>query len=180
MGLASGGGRSHCFPVRWWPIPLLLFLLPLELRGERIQSVLCEHFRGDDFQRLSQYFSRKEPKFRHRLCRSDASQREGLYFIALLNRRPRLDNARVELELWLAGESHAHRLSLPLGAGKWPSRELWVGLSDGEHRHLRPSDVLAWRLALCSGGDVVCERKSFLFQKTCQRCGDAQNGAGER
>jgi hypothetical protein len=134
-------------------------------RDWAIRDVAIERCADCDFRRLASYFSERSYRFRHGLCRTDPNRGEGLYAVLFLNksveRLPR--NSLVSFEFLLAADPEFHRVTVPLEDMRRRSRELWVGLTDGQWDQLTPDDLLAWRIRILSGPAVLCSRQSFLF-----------------
>ncbi|MDR0340627.1 MAG: hypothetical protein LBH53_03680 [Puniceicoccales bacterium] len=146
---------------------LALGLLASAVQGRNlaIRDVAIERCADCDFRRLVNYFSERNYRFRHGLCRTDPDRWEGLYAVLFLNDfvKNLPSDCTVSFEFLLAADPQWHRLTIPLEDMRRRSRELWLGLTDERWDQLLPDDLLAWRVRILSGSVVLCQRQSFLF-----------------
>jgi hypothetical protein len=146
-------------------LPLFAVISPVQARHWAIRDVFLERHSADDFRRLSQCFSSQPPRPRHTTIRTDDAVHEGLYAVLFLNHST--ENLPIGTTfLWeflLDGEPKGFGVFGAIGNERGRGRELWIGLTDDEHRHLTSQKMVAWKITLFVDGKTICSRKSFLF-----------------
>lgn len=158
--------RSIIFGFCWF-----LSLGTLLAQAPKIDDIYLRYQSGWNFRRLAHYFGAHQPKFRYALYRTDDSCPNGPYFILLLNHSlgdfP--EGTSVRLEYYLARQPELQVVEFPLAdlSGECVhSKEIWIGLTDTQHRGLSTKDILAWRFQWKDkNGQSIYDYKSFLFQE---------------
>lgn len=142
-----------------------LWATPLAAAPE-IERVTTRLFGRDEFVGLIEYFTGEEHPGSRTIVRSDATRREGYYFVLELD-APVADlppGASVALEIIPADTGDVVRLALPVPPSARHGYVLMVGLTDARWAQ-SPSPLLAWRVALLdpSGAEISSEQ-SFLWE----------------
>lgn len=158
--------RPVIFGLCW-----LLSLGTLLAQAPKIDDIYLRYQSEWNFRRLANYFGAHQPKFRYALYRTDASCKNGPYFILLLNHS--LENfpegSSVRLEYYIARRPELQVVEFPLAELQGEcahSKEIWIGLTDSQHRGLSTKDILAWRFQWKDkNGQSIYDYKSFLFQE---------------
>ncbi len=119
------------------------------------------------FLRISEYFDGKENTGNRLICRSRPDARAGLYLIVSLKdstrKLPHNLIARWQVISPNAPDPVEHRIAVPNERPR--GKDLFVGLTgiDWPDPKARP---VAWKLTLeTSDGEVILERKSFLWER---------------
>jgi hypothetical protein len=134
--------------------------------GPRIQSIQVRKMDAQAFEGISEFFTGREHPGRRVILRSDPMQRGGVYFILDFDRKlsvlPSDLNVGVE---WIDGASGLKQtFQGPMPADRKRTDKLLVGITDAPIPY-----PLAWRVVVLEAdGSILCESKSFLWEKPVQ------------
>ena len=131
----------------------------------KIKEIMPRYIETEDFKRISEYMTGKENPGRRVIVRTNPRQRDGFYFILILDRNVR----KLPPDAYVVGEFYtadsvdlkSHRFNLPsILPG---TRELFLGLTgeDWPQKDVLPS---AWRFTIKNSREEVLARKqSYLW-----------------
>ncbi len=130
-----------------------------------IRRVWPEYRDAASFDRISEYFTKKENTGGQIVLRTQAGDRGGFYFLVRLkNRGTAIPNARIELNV-IAPTSplpKTHEFTTSLAAG---TNVLNIGLT-GDDWSSPKAHPVAWELRLLSSdGSEIGKKQSFLWSK---------------
>lgn len=126
-----------------------------------IESVMTRCYSGNAFKRISEYFTGLENKGSECIVRTNPKRRGGLYFIITLNRTVSCLPPGCELIFQYVNDTNSEikTHTFVLNTKKCWSREIWVGLTDGNE-----GDIVAWKVELRDyNGYLLGERQSYLW-----------------
>ena len=145
-------------------LSLVLGFAPLLVSAVTIKDAYTRQMETAQFQRVSEFFTGEENPGRAYILRSQAGERDGLYFFIQLSQRLSPDRAhRLVLEVIPSNALKPNVHEFELDSPKATKRNrLVVGLTgDDWNPELKP---VAWRIKLISGSTEVAEWKSFLWE----------------
>ena len=130
-----------------------------------IVEIMPRYIEEENFKRISEYLTGKENPGKRVILRTRKQQRDGYYFILVLNKNVRDLPADVYIEgefyTYKSFDRETHRFELPSIRPK--TREVFIGLT-GEDWPNKDAIPAAWRFTLKnSRGDILAQKKSYLW-----------------
>ena len=131
----------------------------------KIVEIVPRYIKTEAFKRVSEYMTGKENPGRRVIIRTNPRQRDGYYFILLLNHNVR----KLPPDAYIQGEFYTSKsLDLQTRRFEFPSilpstREIFIGLTgdDWPEENETPS---AWRFTIKnSRGEILAQKKSYLW-----------------
>ena len=120
---------------------------------------------AESFERISEYFGGAENTGRQVVLRTQASAREGFYFMVRVKAAAALANARYEVSVIRPDAPDTKVFTFPANV---PAKETvyQLGITGTDWPEGKDAHPVAWKLSLLSGdGRVLAERKSYLWEK---------------
>ncbi len=137
--------------------------------GKRVGFRYVTHrvIQGNDFKRISEYFSGEENKGGDIVLRTDSKTRAGLYFLLTLAPFDELPEGAVAVVEFVAGdkpEPRRHLFVLPPIAASDVFKEVRLGVTGADWPAPAPS-VIAWKITLrdTKTGALLAADQSFLW-----------------
>ncbi|MDX2109269.1 MAG: hypothetical protein SFY80_03405 [Verrucomicrobiota bacterium] len=136
------------------------------LQSATIQWVEPQFITTGEFQRISEFFTGKENTSGRAILRTQADERDGLYFIIKLDTPASQfpDGASLKLDLVTTARKDVITYTLPINSSQSDGRTMLVGFTGSDWRGpgIRP---LAWHVTLVDAkGATLTEHKSFLWE----------------
>lgn len=130
-----------------------------------IVDIKPRYIDDESFKRVSEYLTGKENRGKRIIMRTDASQRDGFYFVLILDEKIRdlPAGTYIEGEFYTpkSKDKQVHSFNLPAKLSR--SKEIFIGLT-GEDWISEDDVPAAWRFTIkSSNGDVLATRKSYLW-----------------
>lgn len=163
-----------CFPPNFSPMfrTLFLFIAVCLMGISPVRAAEVELLRvwpgwrdAEAFDRIGEYFGRGENSDRQVVRRTQATVREGFYFLVRVRSASDLVNAKFELNVIRPDAPEPKTIMFPAAV---PAKEtvFHLGLTGAEWPAGPKANPVAWRLALVAAdGRVLAEHKSFLWEK---------------
>lgn len=130
-----------------------------------IVEIMPRYIETEDFKRISEYMTGKENPGRRVIIRTNPRQRDGYYFVLLLNRNVRKlpPDAYIQGELYTSKslDRQTRRFRLP---SILPStREIFIGLT-GDDWPEKDDTPSAWRFTIKnSREEILAQKQSYLW-----------------
>lgn len=130
-----------------------------------ILDIKPRYMEDEDFKRAAEYLTGKENLGNRVIIRTDRTQRDGYYFVLILDEQVRdlPPGTYIEGEFYTPKslDAQEHTFELP---SKLPrSKEIFIGLT-GEDWPVKSAIPSAWRFTIKnSNGDVLAKEKSYLW-----------------
>jgi hypothetical protein len=144
----------------------VLLLGTLPVAAVTIRDAYSRPMQEGQFQLLREFFTGEESTGNRLVLRTEASQREGQYFVLRLDTRleelPPGAEFVVEVVSTEAVAPVTHTFILP-GEEKPRARQVLLGLT-GDAWPGEEAKALAWRVRIDAGGATLAEWKSFLWE----------------
>lgn len=125
------------------------------------------YIRAEDFSRISEFFTGKEPETDRIFVRSDPENRGGYYWIFPIHEEfAKLGVGEILLSVQVPGNPEIREFALTSSRPMDSGTTLWVGLTgeDWPDAELRP---IAWQIRILSpDGNILVQRESYLWQST--------------
>ena len=131
----------------------------------QIKEIMPRYIETENFKRISEYMTGKENPGRRVIVRTQPGQRDGFYFVLILNRNVR----KLPPDAYITGEFYtskspdiqSYRFELPSILPN--TREVFIGLTgdDWLQKDVLPS---AWRFTIRnSREEIIAQKQSFLW-----------------
>ena len=142
-----------------------MVLLPLSAQALSIKQVYHEYKEGDDFRRITEYFTGRENQGRRVITRSQPSEYGGYYFVVItdksINKLPPDSQIEVAVILPNAPEPEVYTLTIPQKQSRLC--EVYAGITGSDW-----PDPLQMPIAWCikvqdTQGNELARRHSFLW-----------------
>lgn len=131
----------------------------------KIVEIMPRYIKTEEFKRISEYMTGKENPGRRVIIRTDPQQRDGYYFVLVLNRNVR----KLPPDAYIQGEFYTSKsLDLQTYRFELPSilpstREIFIGLT-GENQPEENIIPAAWRFTIKnSQEEILAQEKSYLW-----------------
>lgn len=130
-----------------------------------IVEIILRYIEEENFKRISEYLTGRENPGKRVIIRTRKRQRDGFYFILILNKNVRdlPPDAYIEGEFYTykSLDKETHRFNFPSELPK--SREVFIGLT-GEDWPQREAVPAAWQFTIKnSRGEILGQKKSYLW-----------------
>jgi hypothetical protein len=120
---------------------------------------------AESFDRIGEYFGRGENSGRQVVLRTQATVREGYYFLVRLKNTSALASAKFELHVIRADATEPKVFAFTAAV---PAKEsvFHLGLTGADWPAGPKANPVAWKISLVAAdGRVLAEHKSFLWEK---------------
>lgn len=120
---------------------------------------------AEHFERIGEYFGRRENPGSQTILRSEKDVRSGYYFLVRVKSAAAITGARFEVSVIRPDAPEPKTFTFPAAL---PAKEsvFQLGLTGGAWPGGRKASPAAWKLTLVdAGGRVLVEQKSFLWEK---------------
>lgn len=131
----------------------------------KIVEITPRYIEAEAFKRISEYMTGKENPGKRVIVRTNSRQRDGYYFILVLDRNVR----KLPPDAHLQGEFYTSKsLDLQTYRFEFPSilpstREVFIGLT-GDNQPPEGETPTAWRFTIKnSQGEILAQKKSYLW-----------------
>lgn len=127
---------------------------------------------ADSFERIGEYFGRSENAGGDIVRRTDATNREGYYFLVRVKTPPSFSegsDARFELSVIRPDTPEPKQFVFPVSL---PAKQgvFQLGLTGADWPGGKAANPVAWKLALIGADNrVLAEHKSFLWEKPAKQ-----------
>lgn len=140
------------------------FALTASAANVEFVRVWPEWRNADAFDRISEYFGGKENDGRETVRRTQASVREGWYFLVRVKTDAALDNAKFVLEAIRPDTPDAKTFTFPVSVPA-KGRVFELGLTGADWPGGKAAHPVAWKLSLLdASGQVLAAKQSFLWE----------------
>ena len=151
---------------------LVLSLFAVGLVGSLARAAEVELLRvwpgwreAESFDRIGEYFGRGENSGRHVVLRTQATVREGYYFLVRLKNTSALANAKFEVHV-IRPDAPEPKLFGFVAAVPAKESVFHLGLTGADWPAGPKANPVAWKISLVAAdGRVLAEHKSFLWEK---------------
>ena len=130
-----------------------------------IVEIMPRYIEAEAFKRISEYMTGKENPGKRVIIRTNPRQRDGYYFVLVLNRNVR----KLPPDAYIQGEFYTSKsLDLQTRRFEFPSilpstREIFIGLT-GDDRPQENAVPAAWRFTIKnSQEEILAQKKSYLW-----------------
>ena len=158
-------------------IALILFSIVLtscvSIKSEQgadieIEAITPKYIEHHQFVSINEYLTGKENTKNRLLIRSDASVRDGLYFVLSLNKTIRLlpPDTNIICELYLPGNINPEVFEFPLPrVNKFPrTKDIFIGFTGENWNYGKDTIPTAWKITLIdSQGAIIAEKSSQVW-----------------
>ncbi len=130
-----------------------------------ILEIKPRYIEDEAFKRVAEYLTGRENRGNRIIIRTDKTQRDGYYFVLILDEQVRdlPAGTYIEAEFYTpkSQDKQAHTFQLPSKLSR--SKEVFIGLT-GEDWTDKAAVPAAWRFTIKnSNGDVLASQKSYLW-----------------
>jgi len=156
-------------------IPLVLFCLLLagcstpRKSAEpsfKIVEIIPRYIETQEFMRISEYMTGRENPGRRVIIRTNPRQRDGYYFVLVLNRNVRKlpPDAYIQGELYTSKSLDLQTRRFDLPSTLPNTREIFIGLTGDDWPRGEDDKPSAWRFTLKnSKEEILAQKKSYLW-----------------
>ena len=131
----------------------------------KIVDIIPRYIKTEDFKRISEYMTGKENPGRRVIIRTEPKERDGFYFVLILNRNVRKlpPDAYIEGELYTSKSLDLQTRRFELPSILPSTREIFIGLT-GEDWPEEGDIPSAWRFTIKnSREEILAQKKSYLW-----------------